>query len=617
MASEVKLNNRALANSLIFHASIGNIDHIGSLCRKLPKALAEAISKATAAPEMKKRIIEIVGWPAKNELKNPPAIFKVIALVPLILSYCGPKELSRAAATNSIFQSQGQLGMLQQLQTRRSYSLGDLILYRNALRLATPSEVLRIYPEKTSLITHLDLSNDKNMAVITLEKYLQLAPNLKSIKLSLSFNQSEEFFLTLGKNGKDLTSIDFSEGAITEHNIQTLVLCCPRLTSLSLADCELTDNAIAHLLANCEDITSLNVSGCWQLTDFTMKKLAQYTGMTSLDVSGCPRLTDMTFLALFQKFKKLINLNVSGCKEISDESIMELAKNNKDLESIDLSKCNDLTSAAITALAKHCKDIKSINLSGCYWLADDSIKKLAQNCCLTSIDLSRNTWFADDAAIKALAVCCRGLEKINLSGCIKITEAALIELIRNCTGLTHIHLPNLSNYDEVIRILARERPNVTILSAPRLQKQLERYRRELSYKPSSTAGKLYLELLRNRYKMEKPDEFIKRLKGVCDLPEFTLGFLLSLSNDSLLSYVEEGMPKFLKENLSKAQTYSVYTTISRLNEAVTTWPETWGEKHAPDNLALLADALTECAAAVEEIETGLAATQVQDNKPSE
>lgn len=399
MASEINFNNRALSSSIVFHTSIYNIPHLNNLCRQLPTALRtevkDAVNKEKGTLALTERVMEIVDWSAddrENELKNPPAIFKLMDIVPEILSYLNPKDLAKAARTNTIFQEQAAQCMIQHLQTRKSYSFQDLTHYWRALHLVDTVEVLELYPDETKLITHLDFSSDQStlegingrVKYDTLLKITKLVPNLKSI---------------------DFSGYGYLNAEVFTEVVQDL----PELTSINLSDCkELMNPGINAMTESCPKLTSINLSGCVHLKNPTLQRLARYRDLTHLDVSGCFHISDATFIPLFQNCTRLVSLHLSLCSKITDDAFAELVQRCTTLESIDLSNIPNLH--------------------------EDSFIKLIQSGSFTSIKLGSNDWVTDKA-IRAIAQHCKKLTHISLWWCKNVTEASLKELSQSCPNL--------------------------------------------------------------------------------------------------------------------------------------------------------------------------------------
>lgn len=72
-------------------------------------------------------------------------------------------------------------------------------------------------------------------------------------------------------------------------------------------------------------------------------------------------------------------LNVSGCRSLSDRSLSKIGGGpvgGMNLTSVDISECVFASDAVVLSLSCHCPLLRHLNLSGCVRITDASIETL-------------------------------------------------------------------------------------------------------------------------------------------------------------------------------------------------------------------------------------------------
>ena len=123
---------------------------------------------------------------------------------------------------------------------------------------------------------------------------------------------------------------------------------------------------------------------------------------------------------------------------IKDEAIHALSLHCSKLTELDLSRSN-ITDSAILALSKGCRGLMRLNISWCGRLSDASVIAISLSC-QDLIDLNiAEIYDLTDESIYKLSDNNRKLESLDISGCI-FSEEAMICLFKKCNRLTDVNI---------------------------------------------------------------------------------------------------------------------------------------------------------------------------------
>lgn len=320
-------NNKAVANSLIFQAGIGNIGYINQLIGIQTKALSDEQQTAITStitglapagtlsreqrPILQESVKQILNVERASLEGSLPSLYKIEELMPTVLGFLNGQEIAKMARTNTLFQILGPVAITDRLKSETKYKVRNLVCYKMALHLSSMKNLLELFPPTSSLITDLDLSNSR-MTQYKLASIIPFVPKLKSLNLDLSRE-------------------------LTDNAIARVALLCPDLEIISLSWCVgLTNAAILSLIQNCPRIKDINLS-------------------------FCSNITDAAIIALTNRCQDLQSIDIMGCRLITDSSLREIAQNCPGLKKISLKNCELLTDAAVIRFAQDCPNIRCID----------------------------------------------------------------------------------------------------------------------------------------------------------------------------------------------------------------------------------------------------------------
>ncbi|TFK75754.1 RNI-like protein [Pluteus cervinus] len=151
------------------------------------------------------------------------------------------------------------------------------------------------------------------------------------------------------------------------------------LRILDLTNCKITDDAVEGIVCHANKIQTLVLSGCSQLTDHSVESICKLGG--NLDVLMLARVanvTDRAMIMLARSCPHLRCVDLAFCRNLTDMSVFELA-GLKSLRRLSLVRVHKLTDIAMYALAEHAKGLERLHVSYCDRLSLEAIHLLLGN----------------------------------------------------------------------------------------------------------------------------------------------------------------------------------------------------------------------------------------------
>eukprot|EP01114_Cavostelium_apophysatum_P008637 TRINITY_DN2126_c0_g1_i1.p1 TRINITY_DN2126_c0_g1~~TRINITY_DN2126_c0_g1_i1.p1 ORF type:complete len:1679 (-),score=453.03 TRINITY_DN2126_c0_g1_i1:53-5089(-) len=208
------------------------------------------------------------------------------------------------------------------------------------------------------------------------------------------------------------------------------------IISLDLSNYRQITSAACGTVANlCRSLRRLNLSGCTPLTSADLAMIAKMSPrLEELDLETCPFLDNAALQALASHCPALVSLNLSDCPKVTDKGLEELLVTCKNLRFLNVSKCSQLTGSAFQIIGEQ---LEGLDVSGCVSLSEQAIMTLARKCPkLRRIKVSGKAATAN--ALCAIATSCRSLESAELADCDAVTDIAVQTLVRECPKLTSV-----------------------------------------------------------------------------------------------------------------------------------------------------------------------------------
>ncbi|EFJ07755.1 hypothetical protein SELMODRAFT_133097 [Selaginella moellendorffii] len=168
-------------------------------------------------------------------------------------------------------------------------------------------------------------------------------------------------------------------------------------------------------------------------------------GILELSFSWCGKSVSMLVQSVAYKFYRLQSCNLRRCTLLNDQAVQAIARHCHDLSSLDLSNGRSsgtrLTDLSLVALANGCKLLQKLDLSGCIGITEAGLVQLAESCRqLKHLNLCGCDNAGSDNALKALAQNCVGLQILNAGWCDRITDEGISAMAIWCPDLRGVDL---------------------------------------------------------------------------------------------------------------------------------------------------------------------------------
>ncbi|XP_068647976.1 EIN3-binding F-box protein 1-like [Aristolochia californica] len=315
-------------------------------------------------------------------------------------------------------------------------------------------------------------------------------PMLEKLDLCQCPLISDKGLVSIAKKCPKLITVTIEGCAnIGNESLEAFGRFCPNLTAVSIKDCPLVgDQGIASLVSSASSVirkiklqalnvtdVSLAVIGHYgkAITDLSLTALHNVTergfwvlgnavGLQKLKtftIASCQGVTDLGLEAVGKGCPNLKQLNLCRCFTLSDEGLKAFTGSAASLESLLLEECNRITQAGVLGALSYCSDkLKALSLVKCMGIRETlsgltqlspckSLRYLAiRNCpgfgsaglamvgklCpkLQHLDLEGICGATDGGLLMLLESCEAGLVKVNLAGCINVSDAVVSALTK-------------------------------------------------------------------------------------------------------------------------------------------------------------------------------------------
>lgn len=231
---------------------------------------------------------------------------------------------------------------------------------------------------------------------------------------------------------------------VTDVGLEAIGKGCPNLKQFSLSKCFfLSDSGLVSFVRVAPSLESLQLDECLRVTQYgVFGVVVNASKLKALSLVNCFGIREIALgLPLPSVCKSLRSLTIQNCPGFGDASLASMGKLCPQLQNLDLSALNGITDAGLFPLLESCEDgLVKVNLTGCINLTDKVISSIAL--------LHGGT-----------------LEVLNLDGCEKITDTSLMKIAENCLFLTDLDVSKCSITDNGLAFLARAKNlNLQILS---------------------------------------------------------------------------------------------------------------------------------------------------------
>nr|URM60575.1 EIN3-binding F-box protein 2 [Gymnema sylvestre] len=301
---------------------------------------------------------------------------------------------------------------------------------------------------------------------------------------------TDKALLAIAKNCPGLISLTIEScPSIGNESLQAIGHCCANLKSITIKNCaRIGDQGIANLFSSAgnqlikvrlealsvSDV-SLAVIGRYgnALTDLTLVSLQNVKergfwvmgsckGLVNLQVfsvTACQGVTDAGLEALGKGSPNLKRVCLRKCSFVSDNGLVSFAKAAASVESIQLDECHRITQAGLFGVLVYCgQKLKALALANCFGIKDLLFGFHFISPChsLRSFSVHNCPGFGD-ATLSMLARLCPNLSQISLNALEGVSDVGLLPLVESSdAGLVKVNLSGCVNLtDKAVSTIAK------------------------------------------------------------------------------------------------------------------------------------------------------------------
>ncbi|XVE97426.1 hypothetical protein REPUB_Repub03eG0018400 [Reevesia pubescens] len=368
--------------------------------------------------------------------------------------------------------------------------LGKLVIRGNNSKRGVTTVGLRAISRGCPSLTVLSLWNLSSVGDEGLCEIAKGCHQLEKLDLCHCPAITDKSLLAVAKGCPNLTDLSIEGCAnIGNEGLQAVARCCPYLKSVSIKDCPLVgDQGIASLLLSSTSysLTKLKLQAL-NITDVSLAVIGHYgKAMIDLSLTSLPNVSEKGFWVMgnghgLQKLKSLIVTSCLGvtdlgleavgkgcpnlkqfclrkCAFLSDNGLVSFAKAAGSLEILQLEECHRITQFGFFGSLHNCgAKLKAISLVNCLGIKDLNLGLPPLSPCesLRSLSICNCPGFGD-ASLAALGKLCPRLQHVELSGLHGITDVGFLPLLESCeAGLVKVNLSGCVNLsDKVVCMMA-------------------------------------------------------------------------------------------------------------------------------------------------------------------
>lgn len=188
-----------------------------------------------------------------------------------------------------------------------------------------------------------------------------------------------------------------------------------------------------------ESLELLNLNACQKISDKGIEAVTSLCpNLHGLAIYWIVGLTDLSIVHITKNCKQILDLNLSGCKNISDKGIWLIANNYQALQKLNLTRCVKLTDDGVREILQKCSSLESLNLYALSSFTDKVYKEIGSLASLKFLDLCGAQNLSDDGL--ACISRCGGLTYLNLTWCVRVTDAGIVAIAQGCQSLELLSL---------------------------------------------------------------------------------------------------------------------------------------------------------------------------------
>ncbi|PRP82048.1 hypothetical protein PROFUN_03738 [Planoprotostelium fungivorum] len=271
----------------------------------------------------------------------------------------------------------------------------------------------------------------------------------------------------------NITRCSFNPGKMGLHLPSLEQLICP------YSDIFLNYPDSLHSICRyCTRLVSLICSGFVALEDKNIKWISQRTSLRSIAISSA-NLRSKSYKQLAQQLTQLEELTIERSDVFDDECLSSLLTKGKNFKVLNIPFCSGITRDCIVSSLGYLSNLISLRISGNANITNNTIFSIVRACpSIEVLDISYCIYItvsrrergarltkSQSAAVHSVAQSLRSLEHLNISGCPKLNDEAVIAMCNSpiAPRLTTLNLSATEIGDESIQLITDHFPNLIAL----------------------------------------------------------------------------------------------------------------------------------------------------------
>lgn len=272
-------------------------------------------------------------------------------------------------------------------------------------------------------LEYLDASGVQ-LTNVSVQQLAQKCPKLKTVLLSRCSDVGEKGLWWLLHLCKYLEHLDLTD--MHKLSGQCFHMAGVRLRRLVLCGCSgVGASGFAKIATKCCFLSELTLTGCFQLTDSDLALLCQnLRALRVLTLSGSfPNLIGDSIAAI-GSLPLLEELNLSHNKAVVDAVIATICKGCTKLRCLDLTGCSAYVTDVVLGELARCYGLRQLKLNYLGSITDSGLGSLSCQGLLQHVE-ARGCPNVTDEGVLILLELCRDLRLLDVSGCERVTNAAV------------------------------------------------------------------------------------------------------------------------------------------------------------------------------------------------
>ncbi|KAK8509325.1 hypothetical protein V6N13_062374 [Hibiscus sabdariffa] len=261
---------------------------------------------------------------------------------------------------------------------------------------------------------------------------------------------TDKSLLAVAKGCPNLTDLTIEGCAnIGNEGLQAVARCCPNLKSVSIRDCPLVgDQGVAGLLSSASySLTKVKLQAL-NITNVSLAVIGHYGKVvTDLSLTSLPYVSEKGFWMMGNGhgLQKLKSFTVTSCRGVTDLGLEAVGKGCPNLKQLCLRKCAFLSDKGLLSFTKAAGSLESLQLEECHRITQFGFFGSLFNCGvkLKAISLVNCLGIKDlNSGLPPLSPC-ESLRLLSIHNCPGFGDASLVALGRLCPQLQHVELCGL------------------------------------------------------------------------------------------------------------------------------------------------------------------------------